>query len=86
MAAAVAVGGGGANFLPCSSAELLLLLGATNWGATLSSVNGGGAEGSLLDSGLWAGTGTGPGQRSGGSLAGVDRLHVRVVVSLEGLS
>lgn len=82
-------GGAGATFLSCSSAEPLLLLGVINGGATLASteeveVNGGGgaAIGSLLDSGLGAGAGLG----SVGSLAGVDRLHVRVVVSLEGLS
>lgn len=81
-------GGAGATFLSFSSVEPLLLLGATNGGVTLASteeaeVKGGGtADGSLLDSGLGAGAGLG----SGGSLAGVDRLHVRVVVSLEGLS
>lgn len=81
-------GGAGAIFLSCSSVEPLLLLGATNGGMTLASteeveVNSGGtADGSLPVSGLGAGAGLG----SGGSLAGVDRLHVRVVVSLEGLS
>lgn len=37
----------------------------------------------VFDSGVGAGAGTGVGE---GSLAGVDRLQVRVVVSLEGLS
>lgn len=43
-----------------------------------------GVGGAVFDSGVGAGTRVGEG--SEGSLAGVDRLQVRVVVSLEGLS
>lgn len=39
----------------------------------------------MFDSGVGAGAGMGVGEGEG-SLAGVDRLQVRVVVSLEGLS
>jgi len=42
-----------------------------------------GVGGAVFDSGVGAGAARGVGE---GSLAGVDRLHVRVVVSLEGLS
>ncbi len=45
-----------------------------------------GVGGAVFDSGVGAGAGTGLGKGSAGSLAGVDRLQVRVVVSLEGLS
>lgn len=45
-----------------------------------------GVGGAVFDSGVGAGAGTGVGEGSDGSLAGVDRLQVRVVVSLEGLS
>lgn len=45
-----------------------------------------GGGGAAFDSGVGAGAGRGPGEGSHGSLAGVDRLQVRVVVSLEGLS
>lgn len=40
----------------------------------------------VFDSGFGAGAGRGVSEGSDGSLAGVDRLQVRVVVSLEGLS
>lgn len=45
-----------------------------------------GVGGAVFDSGVGAGAETGVGEGSEGSLAGVDRLQVRVVVSLEGLS
>lgn len=79
--------GGGMTFLSCSSA-MLLLLRSTN-GAILAStaeVEMSGAGGPVFDSGVGAGARTGVGEGSEGSLAGVDRLQVRVVVSLEGLS
>lgn len=79
--------GGGVTFLSCSSA-VLLLLRSTN-GAILAStaeVEMSGAGGPVFDSGVGAGARTGVGEGSEGSLAGVDRLQVRVVVSLEGLS
>lgn len=44
-----------------------------------------GVGGAVFDSGVGAGAGAGMGVGEG-SLAGVDRLQVRVVVSLEGLS
>lgn len=58
-------------------------------GATLASmaeVESRGVAGAVFDSGVGAGAGRGVGEGSEGSLAGVDRLQVRVVVSLEGLS
>lgn len=45
-----------------------------------------GAGSAVFDSGVGAGARRGVGEGSDGSLAGVDRLQVRVVVSLEGLS
>lgn len=69
----------------CSSGGLLPLC-STN-GAILAStaeVVMRGVGGAVFDSGVGAGTRVGEG--SEGSLAGVDRLQVRVVVSLEGLS
>lgn len=68
----------------CSSGELLPLC-STN-GAILAStaeVEKRGLGGAVFDSGVGAGADMGVGE---GSLAGVDRLQVRVVVSLEGLS
>lgn len=77
--------GGGALFFSFSLVSLLPLR-STN-GAILAStaeVDITGVGGAVIDSGVGAGTGVGEG--SVGSLAGVDRLQVRVVVSLEGLS
>lgn len=71
----------------CSS-EVLLPLCSTN-GVILTStadIERRGVGGAVFDSGVGAGAGTGVGEGSEGSLAGVDRLQVRVVVSLEGLS
>lgn len=45
-----------------------------------------GVGGAVFDSGVGAGAATRVGEGSEGSLAGVDRLQVSVVVSLEGLS
>lgn len=45
-----------------------------------------GVGSAAFDSGVGTGAGRGVGEGSDGSLAGVDRLQVRVVVSLEGLS
>lgn len=68
----------------CSSGALLPLC-STNGAilASTSDVERTGVGGFVFDSGVGAGAGTGVGE---GSLAGVDRLQVRVVVSLEGLS
>lgn len=74
-------------FFSCSSGVLLPLC-STN-GAILAStadVVRRGVGGAVFDSGVGAGAGIGVGEGSEGSLAGVDRLQVRVVVSLEGLS
>lgn len=80
--------GGGVIFFSGSSGGSLFLC-STN-GAILAStaeVEMMGVGGAVLDSGVGAGAGAGTGEGSGGgSLAGVDRLQVRVVVSLEGLS
>lgn len=72
----------------CGSSGVLLPLCSTS-GAILAStadVEMRGVGGAVLDSGVGAGAGIGVGEGSEGSLAGVDRLQVRVVVSLEGLS
>lgn len=69
----------------CGSSGVLIPLCSTN-GAILAStadVQSRGVGGAVFDSGVGAGARTGVGE---GSLAGVDRLQVRVVVSLEGLS
>lgn len=71
-------------FISCSSRALFPL--CSTKGAILAStadVERRGAGGVAFDSGVGAGAGMGVGE---GSLAGVDRLQVRVVVSLEGLS
>lgn len=68
----------------CSSGTSLPLCSIS--GAILAStaaVETRGGGGAVFDSGVGAGARTGVGE---GSLAGVDRLQVRVVVSLEGLS
>lgn len=74
-------------FFSCSSGVLLPFC-STN-GAILAStadVVRRGVGGAVFDSGVGAGARIGVGEGSEGSLAGVDRLQVRVVVSLEGLS
>lgn len=78
---------GGEVFFSFSSGVTLALC-STN-GAILAStaeVEINGVGGAVFDSGVGAGARTGVGEGSEGSLAGVDRLQVRVVVSLEGLS
>lgn len=78
---------GGEVFFSFSSGVILALC-STN-GAILAStaeVEINGVGGAVFDSGVGAGARTGVGEGSEGSLAGVDRLQVRVVVSLEGLS
>lgn len=75
--------GGGVTF--SGSSGLLLPLCSTNGAilASMAEVEMKGAGGAVFDSGVGAGARTRVGE---GSLAGVDRLQVRVVVSLEGLS
>lgn len=73
---------------------MVIFSGSSGGFAPLCSINGAilastadvettGVGGAVFDSGVGAGAGRGEGE---GSLAGVDRLQVRVVVSLEGLS
>lgn len=74
-------------FFSCSSGGLLPLCSTS--GAILASkleVERMGVGGAVFDSGVGAGAATRVGEGSEGSLAGVDRLQVSVVVSLEGLS
>lgn len=75
---------GGVGTFSCSSGALFALC-STNGAilAVTAEVDRRGVGGAVLDSGVGAGAETGVGE---GSLAGVDRLHVSVVVSLEGLS
>lgn len=67
----------------CGSSGVLLPICSTNGAILVSTADAErrGVGGAVFDSGVGAGTGVGE-----GSLAGVDRLQVRVVVSLEGLS
>lgn len=79
--------------LVCSGVLAVLFTVSSSCGASLALCSTEGAMFALsaeagrtgvgLDSGVGAGAGTGAGE---GSLAGVERLQVRVVVSLEGLS
>lgn len=78
---------GGGVFFSCSS-EASHPLCSTK-GAILASMVDEemmGVGRAAFDSGVGAGAGRRVGEGSDGSLAGVDRLQVRVVVSLEGLS
>lgn len=80
------VTGGGAVFSGSSGSSRPL---CSTKGAILASMvdeEMTGVGGAAFDSGVGAGAGRGVGEGSDGSLAGVDRLQVRVVVSLEGLS
>ena len=75
---------GGVFIFSCSSGVILPL--CSSKGAIFASTaveEMVGVGGAVLDSGVGAGAARGVGE---GSLAGVDRLQVRVVVSLEGLS
>lgn len=72
----VLFGGSSGVVLPLCSTKGAIL-------ASTADVERTGVGGAVFDSGVGAGTGMGVGE---GSLAGVDRLQVRVVVSLEGLS
>lgn len=69
------------------SSRALLPLCSTNGPilASTADMERTGVGGAVFDSGVGAGAGAGMGVGEG-SLAGVDRLQVRVVVSLEGLS